>query len=113
MIKKIGRDDFGDNSLDFEVTSTKDPRELTKARAQHEQFKRNCDWLDSHAHNVYSHRGKHISIAGQDLFVAESAREALALAAKAHPEDLGRYLRYIPKDRVPRIYANQRHLASL
>jgi hypothetical protein len=30
----------------------------------------------------------------------------MALAKAAHPEDEGRFLRYIPREKVPRIYAH-------
>lgn len=55
----------------------------------------------------------HICIAGQELFAADTAEEALALARTAHPEDDGRILRYIPRERVPRIYADLRRMVSL
>jgi len=40
------------------------------------------------------------------LFVADTAGEALAQATVAHPDDKGRFVRYIPKEKVPRIYAH-------
>lgn len=84
-----------------------DPEEIASFQARQERFDRNADWLRAHAHEVYNqHRGKHICIAGQELFVADTARRALALAEAAHPEDDGRYLRYIPKEKLPRIYAH-------
>jgi hypothetical protein len=84
-----------------------DPEELRKARKQDEQFERNLAWLRCHAAEVYSqHRGKCICIAGEQVFVADSAEEAMALAKAAHPEDEGRFLRYIPREKVPRIYAH-------
>lgn len=106
MVKIIRNRDVAPSS-DLEVTCTADPEALVKAQAQHEQFKRNCDWLDAHGHEVYTqHRGKHICVAGRELFVADTAAEALALAKAAHPDDKGCYLRYIPKEKLPRIYAN-------
>jgi hypothetical protein len=83
-----------------------DPIELARFRAQHERFERNWAWLEAHAAEVYSHRGKVICIAGEQLFVADTTEEVLALAKAAHPDDDGRFTRIIPKDRVPRIYAN-------
>jgi hypothetical protein len=94
-----------------EVTN---PVVLAKARAQHERFDRNAAWLHAHAHEVYSkHRGQCACIAGEELFVEDTAREAIALAEAAHPEDDGRFLRYIPRQNIPRIYANQRRMAAL
>lgn len=84
-----------------------DPKELTKARAQDERFDRNWAWLQAHASEVYTrYRGKCICIAGEELFVAETPEEALALAVAAHPEDDGRFVHYIPREKVARIYAN-------
>lgn len=77
-----------------------DPEELAKARAQRERFDRNSAWLQAHAAEVYTHyRGQCICIAGEELFVADTPEEALALAVAAHPEDDGRFLRYIPQAR--------------
>ena len=84
-----------------------DAAELAEARSQREQFDRNSAWLQAHASEVYpKYRGKCICIAGQQVFVADTAKEALARATAAHPDDRGRFVHYIPKDRVPRIYAN-------
>jgi hypothetical protein len=90
-----------------------DPEEVALANAQRERFDRNADWLQTHAREVYAqHRGKHICIAGEELFVADTAQEALALAKAAHPDDNGRYIRYIPREKLPRIYAHRRTLAA-
>ena len=84
-----------------------DAAELAEAQAQREQFDRNSAWLQAHASEIYSkYRGKCICIAGQELFVADTAREALAQATAAHPKDKGRFVHYIPKQKVPRIYAH-------
>lgn len=84
-----------------------DPEELAKARAQRERFDRNSAWLQAHVSEIYSRqRGKCICIAGEELFVADTPEEALALATTAHPEDDGSFLRYIPKEKIARIYAH-------
>jgi len=65
-----------------------DSSELAQARSQRKRFDRNAAWLQSHAAEVYSsYRGKCICIAGEELFVADTAKDALALATAAHPED--------------------------
>src|SRR6266849_713183 len=88
----------------YEVT---DPEELAKADVQSERFRRNSDWLQAHVPQVYAqHRGKCICVAGQELFVADTAPEVIALAKKAHPDDDGFLLRYIPKVKMDRIYAH-------
>lgn len=84
-----------------------DPEELAKARAQDERFERNWTWFQAHTSEVYTQcRGKCICIAGEELFVADTPEEALALATAAHPEDDGRFVHYIPREKVARIYAN-------
>ncbi len=91
-----------------------DPEENAKAAAQRGRFRKNSDWLQAHIPDVYSqHRGKCICVAGQELFVANTAPEAIALAREAHPEDNGCLMRYIPRERMERIYAHLRSLASM
>jgi hypothetical protein len=86
-----------------------DPAELARSRARRKQFDRNAAWLQAHASEVYArNRGKCICIAGQELFVADSPQEALALGNAAHPDDEGSFVQYIPLERVPRIYADYR-----
>ena len=89
------------------VEEVTDPVEIARSKEQDKQFQRNLDWLKAHSHEVYSqNRGKYICIAGQELFVGESVKEVMALAEARHPEDKGRYFRYIPQENIPRIYAN-------
>jgi hypothetical protein len=84
-----------------------DPEELAKARAQRERFDRNSAWLQAHATEVYgAYRGNCICVAGEELFVADTPEQALALAAAAHPEDDGSFLRYIACEKIDRIYAH-------
>ncbi len=84
-----------------------DPEEMAKARAQDERFERNSAWLQSHIPEVYSsYRGKCICVAGEELFVADTPAQVIAMAVAAHPEDDGRLIRYIPKEKMARIYAN-------
>jgi hypothetical protein len=88
------------------VQEVTDPGELAAAHEQDERFERNAAWLREHASEVYTrYRGKFICIAGAELFVANTPEEALGLARKAHPDDDGRYLRYVPREKVARIYS--------
>jgi len=82
-----------------------DPVENAKARESRDRFERNWDWLEENATEVYSHRGKYLCIAGQELFVGDEVEDVIARAKAAHPEDTGLFTRYIPKERLPRIYA--------
>ncbi len=80
--------------------------EATAAQKQREQSDRNSDWLEANIPEIYSqYRGKCICVAGQEVFVSDSVEEAVAKAKAAHPEDQGWFTRYIPKERVARIYA--------
>ena len=85
-----------------------DPHELARARARRERFDRNAAWLQVHSQEVYSQqRGRCICIAGEQLFVGDSPKAAIALAAAAHPDDDGRFVLYIPRERMPRVYADR------
>ena len=78
--------------------------ELARACERRAQFDRNAAWLQANAAEVYSKfHGKCICIAGQEVFAAETAGEALKLAETAHPEDRGRFVHYVPLEKVPRI----------
>jgi hypothetical protein len=91
-----------------------DPQELARARVQRERFNRNWAWFAARADEAYaSHRGKCLCVAGQELFVGETAQEVLARAAAAHPEDDGRFTLYVPRERMARIYAHQGRVVSL
>ncbi len=84
-----------------------DPDDLARARAQRERFDKNAAWLQAHAAEVYTrYRGKCVVIAGEELFAADTPEEAWALAAAAHPEDDGSFIRYIPREKVAWIYAH-------
>jgi hypothetical protein len=86
-----------------EVTIT-DPEERARRQARRERFRRNLDWFSAHAPEIYSqYRGKHLCIAGEELFAADSVEEAVALAEAAHPEDDGQLVRYIPREKRIRI----------
>ncbi len=97
--------DYASRVILEEVTN---PEELAQARAQRQRANRNAAWLQAHAAEVYRHRGKHFCIAGEELFLAGTAEEAIAMARRAHPDDDGFFVRYIPIEKVARIYAYRR-----
>jgi len=71
-----------------------------------EQFDRNSAWLQAHISEIYPlHRGKHICIAGQEVFSADRIEDAIRAATAAHPEDAGWFTRFIPAVKAIRIYA--------
>jgi hypothetical protein len=88
------------------ITEVTDPEELARAHARREKFDRNVAWLEAHASEAYSHRGKYICIAGEELFVGDTAKEVRARAKAAHPDDDGLFTRHVSVSRVPRIYAH-------
>jgi hypothetical protein len=100
--------------ISIEMEFITDPQEIARGCVRRESFERNLAWFQTRSSEIYgAHRGKCICIAGQELFVADSPREALALARAAHPEDEGRFTRYIPHERLARIYAAQGPVASM
>lgn len=101
-----GRQHMPDQRKIIEMEEVTDPEELRKARRQRERFDRNAAWLQAHIADIYvQHRGKYICIAGEELFVADTVKEAIALATAAHPDDDGWFTRFIPKEKVARVYA--------
>jgi hypothetical protein len=85
-----------------------DPEKLAKMRPQWAQAERNSAWLQAHATEIYrNHRGKFIVVAGEELFVGDSAEEVLAQARAVYPEDHSSIIRYIYPKKMTRIYANQ------
>ncbi len=101
------------NGSPITMREENDPVEAAKARERLARFDRNWDWLEEHATEVFSHRGKFICIAGQELFVGDDVREVLARARAAHPDDDGPFFKYIPKERAARIYAHRWLVASV
>ena len=80
-----------------------------------EQGKRNADWFDEHAMelDVFNrYRGKYIVVAAGEMFVADSASEAMRLALEKYPDDSPHH-RYIPKEKAHRIYAYQRRMETI
>ena len=99
--------DMQDHQNRLVMEEVTDPEELANIHARRARFERNAAWLQAHASEVYTrYRGQCICIAGEELFVADTPEEALALAAAVHPEDDGRLLRYIPREKLARIYAH-------
>lgn len=90
------------------VEEVNDPVEASRFRAQHEQQRRNSDWLAAHwAELLPQAFGKFVAVAGQQAFVADTAEAALAEAQTAYPEDRGAFVRYVLPYRGPRFYANR------
>jgi len=98
---------MADQLFPITMEEVTDPEELAKARAQRERFDRNFAWFKAHAGEIFTPcRGKCICIAGEELFVADTPDEVMALAQAAHPEDDSSFMQYIPREKLARIYAN-------
>jgi hypothetical protein len=96
------------------MTEVTEPEENARIKAQRERFRKNSDWFQGHVPQVYAqHRGRFICVAGQELFVADTAPQVVATARKAHPEDDGLLLRYIPREKMERVYAHSRALDAV
>ncbi|MEW6131079.1 MAG: DUF5678 domain-containing protein [Acidobacteriota bacterium] len=75
-----------------------------------EKAKRNVKWFNDHAMELEvfkRYRGKYVASSGGELFVADTAEEVRRLAHDKYPDDLP-HIRYIPKEKLSRIYACQR-----
>ena len=94
-------------SLPFTMEMVSDPVELAAAQARRTELEKNLAWYRVRADEICrNNRGKCICIAGQELFVADSLRDAVALATRAHPEERGQFIHSIPLEKMPRIYAH-------
>ena len=84
-----------------------DPEELAKAQRQDARFARNFTWFQEHAEEIFTrYRGQCICIAGEELFVADTPEAVGAQAQAVHPDDDGRFIHYIPRQKSARIYAS-------
>jgi hypothetical protein len=91
-----------------------DSAELAEALTRRALLDRNWAWFEVHAAEIYrSQRGKCFCVSGEELFVADTPAEVLALAKAAHPEDDGRFTGIIPKEKLERIYAHPWPVAPL
>ena len=101
-----------ENHLMFDVET--DPDRLAQGQAQSERFRRNSEWLEAHWPDLLPQAlGKHLVVAGQEAFIADTHAEAQAMAEAAHPDDDGSWSQYVLPHRGPRIYANRRQVAGV
>jgi hypothetical protein len=100
------------NPVTLEIET--DREKIALSRAQDERFKRNSDWLQSHWADLLPQAlGKHLVVAGQEAFVADTPEEAWAMAEAAHPDDDGSFGQYVLPHRGPRIYAHHWRMAGV
>ena len=81
---------MADKQAPILMEAVTDLDELAKARMPRERCDRNTAWLQAHASEIYPrYRGKCICIAGEELCVADTPEEVLALAPAAMPRMMG------------------------
>jgi hypothetical protein len=86
-----------------------DPAQAARCQAQIERGRRNLEWLESHWNEILPQaRGKHLAVAGQQAFIADTPEDAWAWAKAAHPQDNGAFVQYVIPQQGPRIYAHRR-----
>jgi hypothetical protein len=96
------------NRSHFIIEEMTDPEQIARSQAQFGNTRRNLEWLESHWDDILPRaRGRHLAVAGQQAFIADTPEEAWAMATAAHPDDNGALLQYIRSERGPRIYANR------
>jgi hypothetical protein len=84
-----------------------DPVEIAKAREQRARFDRNWAWFVANSHDIHQrYRGKCLCISGEEVFASDTPEGAHAQAVAVHPDDSGRFMFYVPRMKVPRIYAH-------
>ncbi|MGH2586468.1 MAG: hypothetical protein ACRDJE_16255 [Dehalococcoidia bacterium] len=92
----------------FIIEEVTDPEAVAQRREQDGRARRNEAWLQAHWPELLPRaRGRHIAVAGQEAFIADTPEEAWAMAIAAHPDDDGALLQYVIPHRGPRIYANR------
>lgn len=90
--------------MEVQIIEVTDPDELARIRARMDRAAKNSNYWNSNASALFDrYRGQYVCVAGEQFFIAPSAVEADALAAAAHPEDDGRFLMHIPKEKMVRI----------
>ena len=91
-----------------------DPDVIARVRAVDKLAERNSDWLEIHWQDILPGAlGKHLVVAGQEAFIADTSAEAWALAKAAHPDDEGALCQYVLPSRGPRIYAHCWQVAAV
>ncbi len=91
-----------------------DPARSAEQIGQMGQFARNSRWLEEHwAELLPQACGQFVAVAGQQAFLANSADEAWAWAARIHPEDQAPLVQYVKPSNGPRCYAHLWRLAAM
>lgn len=90
------------------------PEESARYQHRHDAFLKSVAWFQRHSAELFrTHRGKHICIVDEQLFVGDTVDEALEQGRQARPDELGLLMWYIPQHRRERIYANRWNVVRL
>ncbi len=82
------------------------PDDPTAFLAREERSRRNRQWLQAHWAEVLPQAlGKHLVVAEEEAFIADTPEEAWAMAKRAHPEDDSATIQYVNPFRGAKIYA--------
>jgi len=85
------------------ITEISDPEELARSRVQRERSDRNWTWFNEHIDDIYAtFLGKCICVSEGEVFAADTSLEAIAMAKAAHPDDDGRFIFRIPREKAIR-----------
>ena len=88
----------------FVIEEVTDPNEIARLKAQDDRACLYSKWLQAHWPDLLpAARGKFITVAGQEAFIADSAEKAWAMAKAAHPDDDGVIDQYVRPEPGPRI----------
>jgi hypothetical protein len=91
-------------TVEFDVQE--DPEVARLRREQDARARRNEAWLQAHWPELRPlARGRHIAVANQEAFIADTPEEAWAWVKATHPDDDGALLQYVMPHEGPRIYA--------
>ncbi len=83
------------------------PANPEKILARMERGRRNDAWIQAHWGDFLPQGlGKHLAVAGEEGFLADSAEEAWEWARRTHPEDDSATVQYLNPYQGPKIYAN-------
>jgi hypothetical protein len=94
--------------LVVELEEAGEPDIIRLRREQDGRARRNEAWLQAHWQELRPRaRGRHIAVANQEAFIADTPDEAWAMAMAAHPDDDGALLQYVIPHEGPRIYADR------
>jgi hypothetical protein len=84
-------------------SNVKDPAEVARLAAQHEEFSRNEAWMNEHWGELEQQAmGQFLVVAGLQAFIADTVQRAVEKAKAAHPKEAGVVVKFVPPRQPPR-----------